>query len=130
MVAVNSLVRTKALQKALWQHDGRSRRARYGERRVCECSVYESRRRQWVTIRGISDFGTRASKKESHRPAAAYAAAALAEAFLREGLLESDPVTLRQPEPRALNWINATSTTSQHSLPSLTTSFANDFVSL
>lgn len=54
--------------------------------------------RQWLIVRGISDFGTPDSKKEGYRAASAASAATLLRMFFENGLIESHPNWLRVPE--------------------------------
>lgn len=56
------------------------------------------RRRAWIVIRAVSDFGTRESKRDELRPAAAAAAASICRAFIERGLNESHPLRLSPDE--------------------------------
>lgn len=53
---------------------------------------------QWLVVRGISDYGTKESKKEKYRIAAAAAAAIFLRTFIKNGLTECHPYCLRVPE--------------------------------
>ena len=58
----------------------------------------KSMQRQWLSVRGISDYATPASKKEAYRVAAAASAAVFLRMFIEGGLIECHPHWLRVPE--------------------------------
>jgi nucleoside phosphorylase/ubiquinone/menaquinone biosynthesis C-methylase UbiE len=54
--------------------------------------------KQWLVIRGISDYGNPESKKEEYRIASAASAAIFVRKFIETGLIECHPRQLRIPE--------------------------------
>lgn len=81
----------------LWDSDDRIRcidMESGGFGKSCKGSV----QRQWLVVRGISDYGTPQSKKEVNRVAAAASAATFLRMFIEKGLIESHPHWLRVPE--------------------------------
>jgi len=92
-------VRTSSLRK-LWSVDDRIKcidMESGGFGLVCK----RSPRRQWLVIRGISDFGTPESKSESRRFAASASACEFARQLLYWGLAEAHPMRIRVPESDA-----------------------------
>jgi nucleoside phosphorylase len=57
-----------------------------------------SSERQWLVVRGISDYGTPESKQEEYRVPAAAAAAIFLRMLIEEGLVESHPHRIRASE--------------------------------
>jgi len=57
-----------------------------------------SAQRQWLVIRGISDYGTPDSKKEMYRVPSAVSASIFLRMFIENGLVECHPHWLRVPE--------------------------------
>lgn len=93
----NYLHRKPELLRALWELDDRiccidMESGGFGE--ACKTAI----RRQWLVIRGISDYGTSESKKDEYRMIAADAAALFLRMFIKRGLVESHPHWLRVPE--------------------------------
>lgn len=62
---------------------------------VCKTSLQQ---RQWLVIRGISDYGTPESKKETYRVLSAFSASTFLRMFIESGLVECHPNSLRVPE--------------------------------
>ncbi|MEE9379182.1 MAG: methyltransferase domain-containing protein [Candidatus Lokiarchaeia archaeon] len=60
------------------------------------CKSYQ--RKQWLVVRGISDYGTKESKQEKFRVAAAFKAALFLKMFISNGLKETHPKWIRIPE--------------------------------
>lgn len=52
----------------------------------------------WVVVRGVSDFGTKESKRDDLRPASGLAAAAVAYMFVTDGLERAHPLMLDREE--------------------------------
>jgi len=93
----NYLIVNPQLLETLWKNDDRIRcidMESGGFGLACKKSV----QRQWLVVRGISDYGTPASKKDLYRVAAAASAAVFLQTFMEEGLRECQPNWLRPPE--------------------------------
>lgn len=58
----------------------------------------EQLRKQWLVVRGISDYGLPHPKKDLYRVAAASAAALLLRRFIERGLVEAHPRWVQVPE--------------------------------
>jgi ubiquinone/menaquinone biosynthesis C-methylase UbiE/nucleoside phosphorylase len=97
--ASNYLLLNPGVLGVLWTSDDRIRcidMESGGFGSSCKGSV----QRQWLVVRGISDYGTPASRKEVYRVAAAASAAIFLRMFIERGLIESHPHWLRVPESR------------------------------
>lgn len=93
----NYLHLDKTILETFWNIDERMRcidmeSAGFGS--VCRNSI----QKQWMVIRGVSDYGTLLSKKEEYRVAAAAKASYFLKTFLQYGLRESHPRRIRIPE--------------------------------
>jgi nucleoside phosphorylase/ubiquinone/menaquinone biosynthesis C-methylase UbiE len=93
----NDLNLDPAALQQLWNIDDRIRCADM-ESAGFALTLRNELQRQWLTVRGISDFGTRASKTRANRLAATASAALLLRTFIESGLSESHPHSLRVPE--------------------------------
>jgi nucleoside phosphorylase/SAM-dependent methyltransferase len=54
--------------------------------------------KQWLVVRGVSDYGTPESRKDEYRVAATASAAKFLQMFIRKGLIECHPNSVRVPE--------------------------------
>ncbi len=64
------------------------------------CTSYQQK--QWLIFRGVSDYGTKDSKKDEYRVAAAFKAAMFLKMFIANGLKETHPKWIRIPESERL----------------------------
>jgi 3-keto-L-gulonate-6-phosphate decarboxylase/nucleoside phosphorylase len=97
-IASGSTLYVGDLLKRVWDHDDRYRAVDMESGGFASALAYPES--QWLVVRGISDFGTKESKREEFRPLAAGAAADFLAAFLRDGLDEAQPRTLRRRSKR------------------------------
>ena len=63
------------------------------------CKQYKS---PWLVVRGISDYGTKSSKKGVYRIISSLTAATFLQMFIDHGLVECFPFTIRVPESEKL----------------------------
>lgn len=92
----NLYINPKYLQK-VWDIDDRIRCVDMesgGFGKVCK----SYQQKQWLVVRGVSDYGTKESKQEKFRVAAAFKAALFLKMFISNGLKEAHPKWIRIPE--------------------------------
>ena len=88
VLSSNRLVRSADIQTEIWKMDGRARALEMeaaGFALACEVATVEPQV-HWVVVRGISDFGTKASKPEGVRIAAGLSAAIVVRQLVEFGL--------------------------------------------
>jgi 3-keto-L-gulonate-6-phosphate decarboxylase/nucleoside phosphorylase len=79
---------------AVWQYDDRYRAVDMESGGFA--SALDASGAEWLVVRGISDYGTPASKREEYRSLAAAAAADFVGLFLQQGLADAHPRKLRR----------------------------------
>ncbi len=97
-IATSFLHEDPALLSRVWAIHDRLRVVDMESAGFAKACAGQPRIRPWFVVRAVSDFGTRGSKRDGLRPAAAAAAACVARTFLEIGLVRTHPLLIRPPE--------------------------------